>query len=213
MAANQSRRLFSTARGRGGRLGAEEGLDGEVVAHAVALHHAAHAADVAGLAVGEPAHHREADLVPPDGAEIGLHREAPRHPVGVRIGKPDERPAIVRRRRRKDDAVVARVRAAPRRPAGPPAGSSRSGRRRDSRSPRDTPRPPAGRACLPMPTCRTCARVVARRAAVLGVQVQDAGCRTTARACSARRSWRRTDGRRAHGSRPTRGPGPRSSSR
>ena len=62
-----------------------------------------------------------------------------------------------------------------------------------------------------MLTCRTVSLGVARRAAVLGVEVQDQDVAPLRRRCPARRSRRRTDGRRARRSRPQRRSRPRSS--
>src|SRR6187455_2894349 len=63
----------------GKRQRAEEGLDGEVVAHRVALGHATHARDVTRRAVRQFPHYREAHLVAPRRGEVHLHGE-PGHP-------------------------------------------------------------------------------------------------------------------------------------
>ena len=65
--------------------GAEEGFDGKVITHGIAFHQAAHAADVAGAAVGRGAGHGESHLVPADGAEVGLHRHPAHQAISVRI--------------------------------------------------------------------------------------------------------------------------------
>ena len=85
----------------------EVGIDRQVVAHGVALDHAAHARHIHRLAVGLPVDDAEADLSAACRGEVGLHGDARREAEAVRIRHVDERAPGIERRGLEHDPVLA----------------------------------------------------------------------------------------------------------
>ena len=91
---------------RAGRV--QVSVDGQVVAHRVALDHAPHAADETRLALAVGARGGKADLVAADRRKVALHRQPRSGAVGVGVAEVHERLAAVQRHRFQRDPVVAR---------------------------------------------------------------------------------------------------------